>query len=163
MSLRIAPSSAHPTSTSNTAPQKLSSSQSSTTHPSAPSAPGLPDTLRSPPHHQPPSTPSTSNTLSSTHPLEARLSAWTATQQALKHNLLARTYGLAEPVRREMELKIVREGDAGVLNGEGMRMGMGIGGGTAGLHEDILMGRDCEIGWEDVFRGQDGANFEEGN
>lgn len=27
-------------------------------------------------------------------------------------------------------------------------------GGTAGVHRDILEGRDCEIGWEDVFTGK---------
>lgn len=26
-------------------------------------------------------------------------------------------------------------------------------GGSAGVHADILAGRDCEIGWEDVFTG----------
>jgi len=30
-----------------------------------------------------------------------------------------------------------------------------MGGGTAGLHADILSGRDAEIGWEDVFAGEE--------
>ena len=25
------------------------------------------------------------------------------------------------------------------------------------MHEDVLMGRDCEIEWEDVYSGEDGA------
>lgn len=60
---------------------------------------------------------------------------------------LRRTFGIAEPVRREMELKIVRDGSfrPAVL------------GGSAGgnLHEDILVlgGRDTEVGWEDIFHG----------
>lgn len=31
-----------------------------------------------------------------------------------------------------------------------------------GIHEDILMGRDAEITWEDVYAGQDGSRREEG-
>lgn len=27
-------------------------------------------------------------------------------------------------------------------------------GGSSGVHRDILEGRDCEIGWEDVFTGE---------
>lgn len=54
-------------------------------------------------------------------------------------------YGIAEPVRRGMELKMVREGcwRPDVL-GRG-----------AGVHEEILMlgGRETEIGWEDVYSG----------
>jgi len=46
-----------------------------------------------------------------------------------------------------MELLTVRNGDAArpsVLGGRG----------CAGLHEDVLLGRDCEIdGWEDVYSG----------
>jgi hypothetical protein len=64
----------------------------------------------------------------------------------LKHQLLARTYGIAEPLRREMELKTVRDGDfrPSVL------------GGHSSVHDDILSGRDAEITWEDVYDGQDG-------
>lgn len=27
-------------------------------------------------------------------------------------------------------------------------------GGSSGVHKDILEGRDCEIGWEDVYTGE---------
>jgi proteasome maturation protein len=61
---------------------------------------------------------------------------------------LRRAYGIAEPVRRGMELKIVRDGTfrPAVLGG--------LKGGN--VHEDILVlgGRDTEIGWEDVFQGK---------
>lgn len=60
---------------------------------------------------------------------------------------LRRTYGIAEPVRRGMELKIVRDGT--------FRPAV-LGGNKGGnLHEDILVlgGRDTEVGWEDVFQG----------
>jgi len=57
---------------------------------------------------------------------------------------LRRTFGIAEPVRRGMELKIAGAGEwrPQVL------------GGASGVHSDILAGRDCEIGWEDVFVGE---------
>ena len=62
--------------------------------------------------------------------------------------MLRRTFGIAEPVRREMEMKIVRDGS--------FRPAV-LGDSAAGsnLHEDILVlgGRDTEIGWEDVFHG----------
>ena len=57
---------------------------------------------------------------------------------------LRRTFGIAEPVRRGMELKIAGAGEwrPQVL------------GGASSVHSDILAGRDCEIGWEDVFVGE---------
>ena len=57
---------------------------------------------------------------------------------------------MAEPVRREMELKIVREGSwrPAALAGGGRD-----GATTGSVHEDILTGRDDTIDWEDVFTG----------
>ena len=64
--------------------------------------------------------------------------------------MLRRQFGIAEPIRRGMELKTVKEGEwrPAVL------------GGTAGVHRDILEGRDCEVGWEDVFTGEFGPETE---
>lgn len=60
---------------------------------------------------------------------------------------LRRAYGIAEPVRRGMEMKIVKDGSfrPAVLNS-------GLGG---NVHEEILAigGRETEVGWEDVFMG----------
>lgn len=58
--------------------------------------------------------------------------------------MLRRQFGIAEPVRRGMELKIASAGEwrPAAL------------GGSSGVHKDILEGRDCEIGWEDVFKGK---------
>ncbi len=58
--------------------------------------------------------------------------------------MLRRQFGIAEPVRRGMEIKIASAGEwrPAVL------------GGSSGVHRDILEGRDCEVGWEDVFTGK---------
>ncbi len=61
---------------------------------------------------------------------------------------LRRTFGIAEPVRRGMELKITREG-------EWRPMCLG-GGLEKSVHEDILCGTDASIEWEDVFKGVEG-------
>ncbi|MCJ1349672.1 hypothetical protein MMC31_007913 [Peltigera leucophlebia] len=65
---------------------------------------------------------------------------------------LRRTYGIAEPVCRSMELNIAN-------SGEWKPKSLG---GSAGLHGDILAGRDMEMTWEDVYKGdetREGADF----
>jgi proteasome maturation protein len=82
----------------------------------------------------------------SAHPLEARLKNWAATQEALRMQLLRRTFGMAEPVRRGMELRIVGAGEwrPACL------------GGSAGVGADVLRGTDTgdQMAWEDVFTGK---------
>ncbi|RKF58718.1 Proteasome maturation factor UMP1 [Erysiphe neolycopersici] len=95
-----------------------------------------------------PSEPSVSN-----HPLEARLKKWEETQEALKMEGLRRTFGIAEPIRRGMELKIVREG-----SWKPACLG---GGFERSLHEDILMGTDTGCQWEDIFKGDLSRNIPE--
>ena len=59
---------------------------------------------------------------------------------------LRRTFGIAEPVRRAMEMKIVAAGEwrPACL------------GGSAGVGMDVLKGADMgELGWEDIFTGID--------
>ena len=86
----------------------------------------------------------------SAHPLEARLVQWRETQDRLKMEMLRRQFGIAEPVRRGMELKIAAAGEwrPAAL------------GGSSSVHKDILEGRDCEIGWEDVFTGKSMVELE---
>lgn len=60
---------------------------------------------------------------------------------------LRRTYGMAEPIRRGMELKITREN-------EWRPMAL-FGSANATIHEEILTGRDETITWEDVFSGEE--------
>jgi proteasome maturation protein len=71
----------------------------------------------------------------------------------MKMESLRRMFGMAEPIRRGMELKIVREG-----NFRPQLLGGPVGG---TIHEDILAlgGRDSEVGWEDVFKGGDFFHF----
>ncbi|KAK4163162.1 putative proteasome maturation factor UMP1 [Cladorrhinum sp. PSN259] len=138
MSLRIVPSSSHHTTfTHQPSPHNV-----------APSAPGLHDTLRAGVGPSPLSTSSTTEAISS-HPLEARLKAWESTREQLRMETLRRTYGIAEPVRRGMELKITRDGQWTplCLNSNN--------GAVGSVHEEILTGRDGTIEWEDVFKGDE--------
>ncbi|KAA8631712.1 hypothetical protein SMACR_07173 [Sordaria macrospora] len=127
----------------------------------APSAPGLHDTLRSGLAPNPldtvaPKSSSSSASASSlpisSHPLESRLKQWEATREALRMETLRRTFGMAEPIRRQMELKIVRDGEWKPLALGGSQ---GVMGGMGNVHEEILMGRDGDITWEDVYSGED--------
>ena len=68
-------------------------------------------------------------------------------------SLLARQFGVGEPVRRGMEMQIVREGEwTPAVAAAG-------GGVESGVASDILSGRDAEVGWEDVFRGGELRNL----
>ncbi|OTA63171.1 proteasome maturation factor UMP1 [Hypoxylon sp. EC38] len=134
MSMRIVPPANH-------------SSTFTSTNTSAPSAPGVHDVLR---HGIGPSALDTSSSAPapvSRHPLEARLKAWESTQETLRMEMLRRTFGIAEPIRRGMELKITREG-------EWRPLALG-GGGAKSVHEDILRGREAMLDWEDVFTGEE--------
>ncbi|KAK4140823.1 proteasome maturation factor UMP1 [Dichotomopilus funicola] len=142
MSLRIVPADAHPSHFSHI-PSRTAG---------APSAPGLHDTLRAGVGPSALNTPD--NQPASAHPLEARLKAWESTRETLRMETLRRTYGVAEPVRRQMELKIAREGQwkPMALGGAGVAStGLGMG----SVHEDILAGKDESITWEDVFTGDE--------
>ncbi|KAF7861718.1 uncharacterized protein EAF02_010672 [Botrytis sinoallii] len=134
MAMRIAPSASHTSTHTHLQEASLG----------APSAPGLHDTLR---HGVGPTQSSSLSTLpDSSHPLENRLKKWESTQESLKMASLRRTFGMSEPIRRGMELKITREGEWRPL---------ALGGGGPGLHEEILRGSDTTISWEDVFKGDE--------
>lgn len=113
---------------------------------SAPSAPGLHDTLRAGVGPSPYDAVAGSTTPVSAHPLEARLKAWDATRDKLRMTMLQRVHGIAAPLRHGMELDITRRGEARPL---ALRKG-----GRAGVHEEILTGRDEMITWEDVYTGE---------
>lgn len=110
---------------------------------SAPSAPGVFDTLRA--SHAP----SDPSALRSSHPLESRLALWTHTQTSLRATLLRRTYGVAAPVLRAMELRDVARCEA--IRPAGLYDGFAGG----SVHGDILAGTDCEVGgWEGIYGGE---------
>ncbi|KAL8382586.1 hypothetical protein RB595_006390 [Gaeumannomyces hyphopodioides] len=137
MSLRIVPADGHSSTFSHIGARSKG----------APSAPGLHDTLRagvgpSAFSALPSSSSAAAPQTTSAHPLEARLKAWEATQHQLRMETLRRTFGMAEPIRREMELKIARDGEWRPL---------ALGGAQPGVHEDILKGRDATVDWDDVF------------
>lgn len=111
---------------------------------SAPSAPGLHDTLRY--GVGPSAWDAQTSRVTSAHPLESRLKNWEASQEAMRMESLRRTFGMAEPLRRGMELKTVRDGTWRPLV---------LGSGLPSVHEDILRGRDDTITWEDVFTGDE--------
>ncbi|KAI1499369.1 proteasome maturation factor [Biscogniauxia marginata] len=136
-SLRIVPPSNH---TSTYTPIPSSSV-------SAPSAPGVYDTLRAGLGPALQTTTGGDDAPVSRHPLEARLRAWESTQEALRMESLRRAFGMAEPIRRGMELRIAREGSWRPL---------ALGGRARGdVHEDVLRGREACIDWEDVFTGEE--------
>lgn len=149
-SLRIAPPVSHPSHTNNLTGRHASAITAPYPSKGAPSAPGLPDRLRDnmtlPAPVGPPSTQSSTAKPVSSHPLEARLLAWRATHDTMKMESLRRVYGMAEPIRRGMELRIVRDGSF---------TPMVLGGPRGNIHEDILVlgGRETDIDWEDVFTG----------
>ncbi len=146
--MRIVPASHNPSTFSHTTASKRTAPGPHTS--SAPSAPGVHDTLRhgigASPYDEAASQPV------SGHPLEARLRSWEATQESLRMETLRRAYGMAEPIRRGMELKIVRDGVWRPL-----ALGGAGGGGGASIHEDILRGKDDTLTWEDVFTGEERA------
>ncbi|RYP02092.1 hypothetical protein DL764_005973 [Monosporascus ibericus] len=133
MSMRIVPAAGHSSTFAHT--QRTTS---------APSAPGVYDTLRQGLGPSPSNLPD--DVPASRHPLEARLKAWEATQEGARMEMLRKTFGMAEPIRRGMELKVTREGSWRPL---------ALGGLKSSLHEDVLRGREAYLDWEDVFTGEE--------
>ncbi|KAI1856282.1 hypothetical protein JX265_011794 [Neoarthrinium moseri] len=136
MSMRIVPAADNPTSFTH-----LRSA-------GAPSAPGLHDTLRHGLGAASGADSSSSDVPVSRHPLESRLKAWEATQASVRMEVLRKTYGMAEPIRRGMEAKIVADGSWRPLALSG-------GKSAASVHDDILRGREAAVDWEDVFTGEE--------
>ncbi|KAF6809195.1 Proteasome maturation factor UMP1 [Colletotrichum musicola] len=134
MSLRIVPAANHSTTFAAGA--------------NAPSAPGVHDTLRAGVGQT--ALDAKNNVPASAHPLEARLKNWEATQEGLRMETLRRTFGLAEPIRRQMELKVTRDGEWRPL---------ALGGQQPSLHEEILRGKDASVTWEDVYTGDESVGI----
>lgn len=101
----------------------------------AQSVAALPDVLRS---QRGGAVPLSTQWTQKPHPLESRLAQWQHEQQKRQYSHLRQVFGVAEPTRRAMELAIVENSDGGSMA-------------NSGLHRDILLNRECDIGWEDVY------------
>lgn len=78
------------------------------------------------------------------HPLQARLEKWEETQLDLKMEGYRRTYGAGEPIRRTMEMEVVKATD----------LMPSMLGGPSSAHHDILMNKDTNVTWEEIYPGQ---------
>lgn len=130
-SLRIIPQDEHP-----------SDAKGTNFAPAAPSVPGLVDTMRS---GEPPL--SISSKVNNQHPLEKRVANWDTTQREMQLETYRRMFGSAAPIKREMEMNIVKETD---FKPEVLRDGV-----IPSPSEDILLNREATVGWEDIYKGFD--------
>ncbi|SCU91980.1 LAMI_0E08196g1_1 [Lachancea mirantina] len=103
-------------------------------------APTLPDNLRLQKGALP-----LSSELSGQHPLENRVNNWDATQRRRQLEQYRQVFGIAEPIKREMELQIVEHSNFNPLDTTGQRS----------MHADILLNRDASVDWEDVYPSAD--------
>ena len=104
--------------------------------------PSLPDTFR---QQQGGSVPLNTQ-LNDRHPLENRVKNWEETQQKRQLEQYRQLFGVAEPMKRVMELKIVEQTDFNPLSNITSSA-------TSSLHRDILLNKDCSVDWEDIFQG----------
>lgn len=80
--------------------------------------------------------------LNGKHPLESRLQSWEETQQKRQLEQYRQIFGVAEPMKRMMELKIVEQTDFNPLSDY-----------NTSIHRDILTNKDSTVDWEDVYPG----------
>ncbi|QFZ28510.1 putative proteasome maturation factor [Clavispora lusitaniae] len=127
MSLRIVPEN-----------KQLSAVSTTTFGEISQNAPGLQDTLR---EQKGPL--SIASKLNDRHPLESRIANWEETQLQTRLEMYRRVYGASEPIRRTMDLKIIEATDfkPQVL------------GGSDSMHKDILLNKEANVDWEDVYKG----------
>lgn len=85
------------------------------------------------------------------HPLEKRVANWRANEEAFKLQLLQRSLGAAEPIRRQMEIKLI----------EKSTFVPEVTGGPSNLHLDILRNQDASIDWEDVHKDEQRFDFQQ--
>jgi proteasome maturation protein len=90
---------------------------------------------------------SISHDVNGNHPLQSRLEKWNETQLEFKLDGYGRTFGVAEPIRRTMELEIVKNQLAPTVFG------------SNNIHRDILENKDTTVEWEDVYRDEVPASF----
>ncbi|ODQ64794.1 UMP1-domain-containing protein [Nadsonia fulvescens var. elongata DSM 6958] len=88
---------------------------------------------------------SISSQLNNRHPLEARVAQWEETQLNMRLENYRRLFGAAEPIRRTMELEIVKNTEfvPSVLERKA----------ASSVHSDILRNKECDVDWEDIYSG----------
>ncbi|SCU94715.1 LANO_0E07822g1_1 [Lachancea nothofagi CBS 11611] len=118
-------------------------SSTSSHHKTSNAAPALPDSLR---NQNGGATPLSTQT-NGKHPLETKLQSWDQTQRNRDLEQYRRVFGLAEPMKREMELAIVQNSDFNPLS-QSTDSGF-----STSLHRDILLNREASVDWEDVYQG----------
>ncbi|AET40932.1 Ump1p Ecym_7079 [Eremothecium cymbalariae DBVPG len=96
--------------------------------------PSLPDTLRGQVGARPLNT-----QLNDRHPLETRVKNWDANEQKRKLEQYRQIFGVAEPMRRVMELEIVQQTDFNPIAD------------PSNIHRDILLNKEASIDWEDIY------------
>lgn len=79
-----------------------------------------------------------SSQLNDRHPLMMRVQSWEQTQRERQLEQYRQVFGIAEPMKRVMELEIVQNTDFNPLN-------------SSNIHQDILLNKDTSIDWEDVY------------
>ncbi|CAN3376012.1 hypothetical protein DIURU_003213 [Diutina rugosa] len=97
--------------------------------------PTLPDTLRT---GQGPL--NVASAINNRHPLEQRVANWDQTQRDTKMEMYRRVFGAGVPIKHQMELAII-DNEFTPLS-------------TTNLHRDVVLGKDAEIDWEDVYPAQ---------
>lgn len=97
-------------------------------------APALPDTLR----EQNGGCLPIATTLNEQHPLQHHLQNFDQTARNTSMEQYRQIFGIAEPMKRVMELEIVQKTDFNPLN-------------ENHVHSDILLNKDTSIEWEDVY------------
>ncbi|CCF59844.1 hypothetical protein KAFR_0I00630 [Kazachstania africana CBS 2517] len=80
------------------------------------------------------------------HPLESKLRNWEQTERGRQMEQYRQVFGIAEPMKRVMELNIVKSTEFNPLNTSH----------HTSIHEDILLNKDNSVAWEDIYRNNDG-------
>lgn len=82
-----------------------------------------------------------STQLNHQHPLQHRLEHYESNERARTMEQYRQIFGIAEPMKRTMELSVVQGTDFNPLN-------------TNHIHSDILKNKDTSVDWEDVYGGE---------
>lgn len=84
------------------------------------------------------------------HPLELRIQNWESTQSDTRLEMYRRVFGAGEPIKRAMELSII---DATDFKPQ-------ILGGPDSMHRDILLNKEANVDWEDIYKGGFEAGYQ---